>query len=392
MYRLRYGSSALLASVLVISIVACGLSPNSATPTSFILNVTPTGAPATITLTSTTEPTATLPPTATYTPLPTITPQPTATPALPAPISTKFAENRQVIGSSNLNSLELVSSWGHGPLYDLRLLPDGQTAIADFSDTSTLVSLNGNQSPIDLPLRYDTAFSADGSLAANYTSGALRVYSLPDGKLLFLTPLDGCIQQLFITPDKQRIIVSGCDAWYTTNNKSYIIKADDGRKILEVVDKGQVALSPDGKFIAAASTKYQDRTVTVWNTSDGSKVDEFLAVGQLSYLSTYGRDPDQIWLPDEKPGVHNMSKVMLFTPDSKNLVIFTVSADQIWNVVTNKEVRLLSAGRPSFSEDGSLMLTETYEGTYNVYNTTDWSLITYQTVYAAEIFGEVRPN
>lgn len=323
------------------------------------------------------SPTLPSPSTATFTPSPTSTstPLPTSTPVLPVEIAQPLAAKYLPLTVDNMVQLRNVASWGHGKLYSLHLTPDGNEVLAFFKDTVMLVNLKEtSRAPISLSyLSLSPYFSIDGTLVGgiDYIADTFSIYQLPGGKLISYFPIISG-SQFFVSQDLHYILSGNTAPW--AGGETRIYDAYTGKMIFQINNSSVAALSPDGSMVASYSSE-QVRTVTIYRTADGTKVSEFLAAVKPSCPTIHRILPEFHWNSLEKPSGSNELYCMIFAPDSRHLVISGDRATQVWDVQANQETKILSAGRPSFSEDGKFIILEQYSSNYSVYQTADWNRV-----------------
>jgi WD40 repeat protein len=165
-------------------------------------------------------------------------------------------------------------------------------------------------------------------------TGQVRVWSAADGRLLSSAPLAwdaSC--GVAVSGDGEKVAVLGRDGRPTvvaTATGAALAHIDAGPDPLS-----DLALSPDGTLLAAASSK---ATVRVWTVASGA------ATGVV--------------LPAEKTGKFS---TVAFSRDGRQLLTSIVGWDtQIWDVATGTLVRTIASGlalESAYSGDGRRILT-----------------------------------
>jgi WD40 repeat protein len=195
------------------------------------------------------------------------------------------------------------------------------------------------------------AFSPDGKLLAASEgdpgeAGSICVWDVATGKRLFSH--EGFASSLAFSFDG-KILFEGGDVirrWDVATGKE--IQPPEG----SLYGVGQLALSPDGKTLAAAS--YED-TVRLWDTATGKRLRDFsVAGGRLAYCA--------------------------FSPDGWTLATASIlGAFHLWDVATGKQRRVVHPPLPdkapyswmkgerltdiAFAPDGKTLATSSREGT-----------------------------
>ena len=279
----------LLASLLILSLLASCTPTPTAAPTAH-----PTGTTRpTATATATTAPTATLTPTRTpaptSTPLPTDIPTPTPTPT-PVPISAQSAA--QVVELAN---------YGSGSMAEIVLSPDGKTiAIAGtlgvwLVDAQTYEKLRLLKGPTDLE-----------------TNGRAELAWSPDGVYVASTGKNSLI-------------------WVWEANTGQIAHVLNGQVAIGEIDR--LCWSPDGRWLATLIGEW----LLVWDLD-----------GEVVRLAFHGyREPHPPF-----PSNPGYLEGFDWSPDGPQLATITWNGYvQLWDAVTGEELRRIKLGSEVHTED-----------------------------------------
>ena len=152
---------------------------------------------------------------------------------------------------------------------------DGTVRVWRTSDGELLRILRGNTSGISI---FSVAFSPDGTLlASGAEDGSIYLWRVSDGTLYrTLTAHMSAVTDLAFSPDG-RLLASG--AWDNTarlwlvasGEVLHSLKATKGDRSGPVY----VSFSPDGKLLASGSGAWRDKTVRMWQVSDGAMLRSF---------------------------------------------------------------------------------------------------------------------
>jgi WD40 repeat protein len=189
------------------------------------------------------------------------------------------------------------------------------------------------------------AFSTDGSVLA-----AGRLWCVSNGALSNPVKLAGLADHV------DSVAVSRDNQWIATGGMKNLRlwQANDGSLVREIEgitgQMNQVAFSPDGTWLASAST---DDGVQLWQVSDGSLV------------RTFSNE------------TNNVVTKLIFSPDGNLLASATRDTLQLWRVNDGILVREMQGGWKSisFSPDSKLMASTDAGGTLGLWQTSDGSLV-----------------
>jgi len=245
--------------------------------------------------------------------------------------------------------LDLNGAWHIVPSPDGKLIasrnedhfPDGVSALRIWQvDDGSLAQ------ELKEPFAVDgIAFSADGSVLA-----AGRLWRVSNGALSNPVKLAGLADHV------NSVAVSRDNQWIATGGMKNLRlwQANDGSLVREIEGITgqviQVALSPDGTWLASAST---DDGVQLRQVSDGSLV------------RTFSNE------------TKNVVTKLIFSPDGNLLASATRDRVQLWRVNDGSLVRETKGGWESisFSPDSKLMASTDAGGTLGLWQTSDGSLV-----------------
>ena len=214
----------------------------------------------------------------------------------------------------------------------------GKVWAVDFNEKRNLIATGGSDSTVKIwdpvsgkvlqTLRGHTrtvrevSFTTDGNqLATSSDDGTAKIWDLSSGKLL---------RTLFVKKSRDEAVYSA-DTSYTTIYEG---------------DVPGIAFSPDGKYVATASS---DGTATVWNVSSGEA--KFVLEGHT----------DVVWK-------------VTFSPDGRRIA--TASHDgtaKVWDAATGRELLTLTGHTGalwgvSFSKDGTRIATASLDKTARIWD------------------------
>jgi WD40 repeat protein len=226
------------------------------------------------------------------------------------------------------------------------------------------------------------AFSSDGSVLA-----AGRLWRVSKGVLANPVKLEG------LTDHVDSVAVSRDNQWIATGGikNLRLWQASDGKLVREIKAVTgrvtQIAFSPDGTWLAAASA---DQGVQVWQVGDGSLVRAFgKQAGKLVFspdgnlLVSATGDTIQVWRVNDGNLVRETKggwRTVSFSPDSKLLAHTDAGGTLgLWQVSDGSLVRTLKTADfvtgASFSSDGNLLAVMYMRGTLQLWQVSDGSLI-----------------
>ena len=229
-------------------------------------------------------------------------------------------------------------------------------------------------------------FSADGSVLA-----AGRLWRVSNGALSNPVKLAGLVDHV------DSVAVSRDNQWIATGGMKNLRlwQASDGSLVQEIEDiigrVNQVALSPDGTWLASACT---GEGVQLWQVSDGSLVRTFSnetknVVTKLIFspdgnlLASATRDTVQLWQVNNGSLVRETKggwKSISFSPDSKLMASTDAGGTLgLWQTSDGRKVRTLEASGTvsgtAFSSDGRLLAVMYLSRTLRLWRVSNGSLI-----------------
>jgi len=186
---------------------------------------------------------------------------------------------------------------------------------------------------------------SDGSLVTTIKGQGLRISAVtfaPDGQSLFTSSLDGTvrrtqisdgtliraigghyIQDMKVSADGTILAVYDKSLSYSGYGEIAIYQIDNGKKLLSIKggqyyynDIRSIALSPDGKYVAAS---WRDYTAKIWNVSTGDVKNSFEDLRPENYYYSYF--------------------VVAFSPDSQTLAMGGRNVIGMWDVASGKLVK-----------------------------------------------------
>ncbi len=282
------------------------------------------------------------------------------------------------------------------PLELVAVSPDLETVLTREGETTYRLRKLTDGKPLSSPLQAEAAqlpsgtFSPDGKWVAVsfWLKGSkVRVWTVPDGKLVGM-PLDlGPVMELLFSPDGKVAVTRSED------NLARLWEMPAGRAIGKPLDHQKLftgfALSPDGKVLATGGA---DGVVRLWEVPAGKesrtlptqrgvvRVLQFSPDGKL--LATASSEGQvNLWEvsggePACAPLVHEKAVVALaFSPNGRLLA--TASFDntaRLWTVPTGKAVGLplehpKAIIAVAFSQDGKTIATGSEDGTARLWST-----------------------
>jgi WD40 repeat protein len=400
-----------LCVVLMLFVVACGVSAPVFTPT----------APAAQQVESTAIPTDT--------PTPAYTPTPAASPTLaptPTPEPTKPPEP---ISKSNVEKLALASSHGGGRVEKVAWAPDGSRFLVLTSAYLRIFETSTAKQTLEIYTnshQMDAAFSPDGDkVVGTSRGGSITVWDAKTGKLMaqpvqqhvnilgsglsasgklagainhkkeieFYNPVDGQpvgghnglampyeVTDMVISPDGETFVVAGFSSGSAQQIQLWEVKT--GKFLRGLTGVGQslitdVVYSPSGKLVGGISrlqitSGMWNAKLFVWNASDGSLVKSIEALGEVTKIGFTADDKEVVagsWgglvvrynietggkggLPIE--GNKSLISSLVMSPDGKTGLSVGMGGDgAIFDLSTGKSVK-------TFDVNVSLAFTKNYK-------------------------------
>jgi len=177
----------------------------------------------------------------------------------------------------------------------------------------------------DLDKVYSVEFSPDGKTFATGSSYEITIWSVADGRLLKTLPSEGRVFGLSFSPDGKTLAAS--------NNNDRTIKLwnlSNGQEIRTIPNGSGsyyvISFSPNGKFLASDDAS----TIKVWNVADGQEI----------YTLTH-----------EDSNIGNLIKSISFSPDSKYLISSSDSDSKLWDLSSGHEILKFSHSSSVYARD-----------------------------------------
>jgi WD40 repeat protein/serine/threonine protein kinase len=195
------------------------------------------------------------------------------------------------------------------------------------------------------------SWSPDGSRIAGVVygsdvqppTGEIKVWDSFSGKeLVTIKVQDGWFQSVAFSPDGRFLVAS---EWHEEQARLKVWEAGSGKEHFTIPGTGFMALSPDGKRLAApvpvAGTKQRETEVKLWDLAAGKEV--------LTFPRKAGTVGNVVFTPDG-----GLLAGELTTGDPRH----PASSVQIWEVAAGKELLNFPGltgmnGGPKFSPDGT---------------------------------------
>jgi WD40 repeat protein len=235
------------------------------------------------------------------------------------------------------------------------------------------------------------AFSPDGkTLAAAQSNGSIQLWTTDTGKALpKLKGHNGSMPSLAFAPNGKALASGGTDGkvfwWDVKTGKQLrqfagaITGGDDDPGVAFLIDRGSnpgsitVAISPDGKTLAAAGQTGLAYKIRMWELTTGKLRREIPVrtdTDEGSYRWRFGYM------------ANNMSGATLtFAPDSKVLAWSSGSTIRLWDPIRGKELRQFGGqesniSATAFSPDGKLLVAASLDSTVRVWNVASGTILT----------------
>ncbi len=225
---------------------------------------------------------------------------------------------------------------------------------------------NLNQTPLDTSIRlYDLGFGAETVRYTDHDDFVWGIEFSPDGEFILST--SGNLNR----DDSDNSV----RYWEAATGETMLTL--EGH--LDTID--DVAFNTDGTLAVSASW---DRTVILWDLSDGSQVRQFgtpLTRAEANEEEASRRQEDNSLVPYEGEGHGGRVYSVVFTPDEK--FIITGAGDgyvRVWDVETGEEVQRLTGHTKAvnavdITSDGKIILSGSADGTLRLWDFETGALI-----------------
>jgi WD40 repeat protein/serine/threonine protein kinase len=279
--------------------------------------------------------------------------------------------------------------WFHGgSVLDLALSPDGTLVATASRDSTARVWNLETGEPVTPWLRHSNKveqvrFSSDGKLLLTRDTerrpvpwkehdqgqGAISVWRMPEGALLFRLPHTNMVRYAEFSPDDKLVVVACSDGfarvWQVSDHTLLATFAHP----LEV---WYASFSPDSKLLV---TSCRDGNVYLWEIASGK--------------------PLQIWNMFATSTLWPLGLQAKFNPDGRHVLAFNAGLAQVWDITTNTALFTLTPGEPTdainsaeYDSTGTTILTANVHGQVQVWNATNGA--TQITISALDHFSSVR--
>ena len=187
---------------------------------------------------------------------------------------------------------------------------DGTVSMWQISDGNLINTLENHTLYVS-----SVFFSPDGqALFSASWDGTVRMMNVSDGELIRAFGGNRVIDAVLSVDDK--ILASYDQGFFASKGNLILWDVESGKKLQTITDESfdvtSIAISPDGKYVAAAR---EDYSVKLWDTSSGEGI---------------------INLEDLQPdGTYYLSRfVVTFSPDSQSVLLAGRDVTGIWNVTS----------------------------------------------------------
>ena len=232
---------------------------------------------------------------------------------------------------------------------------------------------------------WSSEFSPDGRQIVTTDDRAAQVWDAQTGKLSFTLPHDGTVYDAVYSADGAKLVVAG------GTGTVKIWDAANGRLVRELRRTGTapryyaVAMSPDGRFVAAIDTR--GAVAHVWDAASGEPIaeinndaSEFPAIALSAdgrWLATTGGDDVRVFDMQTRrqtvtirgPRIHSLA----FDPTGTRLLTGAATGDvAIWSVPSGARIQHLRDVRDpveavAFSPDGRLAAAGSRDGAMQIW-------------------------
>ncbi len=246
-------------------------------------------------------------------------------------------------------------------------------------------------------------FSPNGKFLATRSENKVWVRDVSTGKDLPYSPLeyDNYLISIVFSPDSQKLLIAPLETEKVqvrdvqTGNKLSSLKGHQ-----DLLAEETLVFSPDGKFLATASSTHEDgkhrQTVRIWNASTGEELypDSPLKYDRSIFSMAFSHDGKslaaafsgkEVSIRDISTGKElyppleytNLVQTIAFSPDGRQLA--TAHEDlslQVTDIKTTKQLTVLRGHKSAvesvaFSYDGNFLVTTSADGTVRTWRIGD---------------------